>query len=208
MRKRGDTPVPGKQRTGVWFAIGLLGLQLSGSLLAVADSKDGVFPSADQVGGQVYPEGIKVGDAFPTDIDFYDADGKKVDFGKVIQGKRTVVAFFISAAPVSVNELRKLQDFVKKQAPGVQILNVNADTVGVALEHTNPIASTAKTLKVIKKEQGLTNPMYIAPNDALSPSGLSNRVGFRGLPTIFVLRADGKVEKVFVGPQQWKRGDI
>lgn len=193
---------------GLLLAAGCIWWQAGGP--ALADSKDGVFPSADQVGGQVYVEPIKIGSAFPTDIEVYDASGQRADFGKLIKGKKTLVAFFISAAPVSVSELKKLQDFQSHNAPSVQILNLNADTVGVALEGGpgKAIAATSKTLNLIRKENGLTNPMYVAPNDALDPKGLSNRLGFRGLPTIFLLSAGGTVEKIFVGPQQWKKGDL
>jgi hypothetical protein len=50
--------------------------------------------------------------------------------------------------------------------------------------------------------------MYVAPNDVLSPKGVSTRLGIRGLPTSFLLSANGTIEKVFVGPQDWKKGDI
>jgi hypothetical protein len=199
------------KRSLLFAALLLSGIGIeSGIGVALADSKDGVFPSAEQVGGQVYVEPIKVGSKFPTDFDVFDAKGDRVDLGKLVAGKKTVLAFFISAAPASVNELRNLQNFVAASSGQIQVLNVNADTVGTALEGgpTKAIAATAKTVQLIQHEQGLTNPMLVAPNDALSPTGLSNRLGFRGLPTIFVLNAQGMVEKVFVGPQQWKRGDI
>lgn len=195
------------RRAGLSVALGLaLATMFNG--VALADSKDGVFPTAEQVGGQVYPDSIKVGAKFPTDIEIFDTAGKPADFGKLIAGKRTVLLFFISAVPVSVNELKKLQDFMAKNAPNTQMLSLNTDTVGTALMGISPIKETVRTLNVIKKEKGITTPMYVAPNDALSPVGLSNRLGFRGLPTIFILTASGAVEKVFVGPQNWKHGDI
>lgn len=195
------------RRSGLLAALCFASLQMFSSA-AIADSKDGVFPTAEQVGGQVYPDPIKVGAKFPTDIEIYDTSGKAADFGKLIAGKRTVLVFFISAVPVSVNELKKIQDFMAKNAPATQVLALNTDTVGTALMGISPIDGTARTLNVIKQEKGITMPMYVAPNDALSPAGLSNRLGFRGLPTIFVLTANGLVEKTFVGPQNWKRGDI
>lgn len=198
-------------RRNVALLFGAFGIFLSQfSSPVFADSKDGIFPSADQVGGQVYVNAIRPGVRFPTDFDVFDLDGKKVDLEKLIKGKRTVLAFFISAAPVSVSELRNLQDFTAKNAPGVRVLNINADTVGVALEGgpSKALGETIKTMRVIKKEHGLVNPLYVAPNDALSPKGISNRLGARGLPTIFVVDAQGTVEKVFVGPQKWKKGDI
>lgn len=192
----------------LWGALTALGLLL-GATVALATSKDGIFPTADQVGGQVFTEPLKPGTEFPTDFPVYDSSGKPVDLGKMIHGKKTVLAFFISAAPVSVAEVRKLQDFIKKNAPHVQQLNLNADTVGVALEGgpAKAIAATARTLKVIEHEQGIKN-LYIAPNDALDPKGLSNRLGFRGLPTVFVLNANGTVQKVFVGPHNWTKQDL
>src|SRR5574340_506162 len=178
-------------------------------LTASATSKDGIFPSASEVGGQVYVQPLTPGSPFPRDIDVYDLSGKQMDIGQLLGHKRTVVAFFITAAPASVHEVKKLQDFVQTNARGVQVLNVNADTVGVALQGGpgRAVAATARTLRVYEKEAGLKN-LYVAPNDALDPHGLSNRLGFRGLPTIFVLKADGTIEKVFVGPQNWKKGDI
>lgn len=203
-----ESAIRAKLLSAAVLASGIAGWVACGS--ALADSKDGVFPSAEQVGGQVYVEPIKIGAKFPTDIELYDSTGNKADLGKLLAGKKTVVAFFISAAPVSVAELRTLQDFVAKSAPGVQILNLNADTVGTALlgGPSKAISATVKTLEVIKKENGIHTPLFVAPNDALSPTGLSNRIGFRGLPTIFVLNSEGVVEKIFVGPQRWKKGDI
>lgn len=195
------------RRTGLSVALGLaLATMFNG--VALADSKDGVFPTAEQVGGQVYPDPIQVGAKFPTDIEIFDTSGKAADFGKLVAGKRTVLVFFISAVPVSVNELKIIQEFMAKNAPTTQVLALNTDTVGTALMGISPIDGTVKTLNVIKKEKGISIPLYVAPNDALSPVGLSNRLGFRGLPTIFVLTSSGVVEKVFVGPQNWKRGDI
>ncbi len=174
-----------------------------------ADSKDGIFPTADQVGGEVFPAGLKPGDAFPVDIGVYDEEAKKVDFGSVIKGKKTLVTFFISAAPASVAELGKINAIAEK-TKGTQVMFLNADTVGVALQGgpSAAVMETARTLGVIKRESKLTNPMFVAPNDALDPKGLSNRLGFRGLPTSYLVSADGKVEKVFVGQHSWQPGDI
>lgn len=193
--------------SSLFVALSFASLQMFSSA-AMADSKDGVFPTAEQVGGEVYPDPIKVGAKFPTDIEIYDTSGKAADFSKLVAGKRTVLVFFISAVPVSVNELKKIQDYMEKNSPSTQVLALNTDTVGTALMGISPIDGTARTLNVIKQEKGITMPMYVAPNDALSPVGLSNRLGFRGLPTIFVLNAKGFVEKTFVGPQNWKHGDM
>lgn len=196
------------QRNLLWSALAALGLLL-GTTVALATSKDGIFPTADQVGGQVYTEPLKPGTMFPTDFPVYDESGNPADLAKMIHGKKTVVAFFISAAPASINEIKKLQDFIKKNAPHVQQLNLNADTVGVVLQGGpgKAIAATARTLKVIEREHGVKN-LYVAPNDALDPNGLSNRLGFRGLPTVFVLNENGTVQKVFVGPHNWTKQDL
>lgn len=191
-------------------ALMVAGVAAGAGALAHASSADGVFPTADQVGGQVYPKGFQAGDRFPTDFAMFDNKGKKVDVAQLISGKKTVIAFFISAVPASVEELKKLQDFAAKHAPGAQVLNVNADTVGVALlkGHPSPVDATVSTVNLIAREHKLTNPMFVAPNDALDPNGLSNKLGFRGLPTIFVIDAKGTIAKVLVGPQNWKQGDI
>lgn len=177
----------------------------------LADSKDGTFPTAEQVGGQVYVEPVAVGKKLPLDFDAYDMNGDKVDLAKVVQGKRTMVVFFISAVPVSVNELVKIENFAKKDGKGVNLMFVNADTVGSFLQGGAKmvIPNTVKTMHVIKKEQNIqTSEMYVAPNDALSEHGVSNRLGFRGLPTTFLIDANGVIEKEFVGPHNWQKGDI
>jgi hypothetical protein len=186
----------------------MLALYAPGPVLA--DSTDGIFPTADQVGGEVFPKGVQAGSAFPTDWDIYDDKGNKTDVDKLIKGKRTILAFFISAVPVSVEELKKLQDAKGKVGGETQLLFVNADMVGAGLVGgaKTRIPETARTVRLIKSEQGLTLPMYVAPNDALSPAGLSNKLGFRGLPTVFVIGANGKVENVYVGPQDWSKADI
>ncbi|WP_310446710.1 TlpA family protein disulfide reductase [Thiobacillus sp.] len=178
---------------------------------ALADSKDGTFPTAEQVGGQVYIDPVAVGQKMPTDFDTYDMDGQKIDLGTVVQGKRSMVVFFISAVPVSVNELAAIEDFTQKHGNGVNLVFVNADTVGSALMGGPKavIPNSVKTMHYIKKEKGLkTNKIYVAPNDALSAESVSTRLGIRGLPTSFLLDDKGVVQKVFVGPQKWKKGDI
>jgi len=210
--KRNDTVSLGGSKTArrglLWSVLTALGL-LQAATVALATSKDGIFPTADQVGGQVYTEPLKPGTKFPTDFPVYDASGNPADLAKMIAGKKTVVAFFISAAPASIDEIKKLQNYSKKNAPHVQQLNLNADTVGVVLQGgpDKAIAATARTLKLIEREHGVKN-LYIAPNDALDPNGLSNRLGFRGLPTVFVLNASGIVERVFVGPHNWTKKDL
>lgn len=200
----------GVRRRQLAAALAASGLAMGLALPAHADSKDGTFPTAEQVGGEVYQAPLKIGSILPTDFEAYDAQAKKIDFGSVIKGKRSLVVFFISAVPVSVNELKRIEDFVDKNAAKVNLVFVNADTVGVALEGgpQKAISSTASTVRLIAKEHSLKRPMYIAPNDALSPTGLSNRLAFRGLPTSYVVSDKGAIEKIFVGPQQWKKGDI
>jgi hypothetical protein len=138
-------------------------------------------------------------------------DGQKIDLGNVVQGKRSMVVFFISAVPVSVNELAVIEDFTQKHGKGVNLVFVNADTVGSALMGGPKavIPNSVKTMHFIKKEKGLkSTKIYVAPNDALSAESVSTRLGIRGLPTSFLLDDKGVVQKVFVGPQNWKKGDI
>lgn len=178
---------------------------------ALADSKDGTFPTAEQVGGQVYIDPVAVGQKMPTDFDTYDMGGQKIDLGSVVQGRRSMVVFFISAVPVSVNELAAIEAFTQKHGRGVNLVFVNADTVGAALMGGPKavLPNSVKTMHFIKKEKGLkTTKIYVAPNDALSADGVSTRLGIRGLPTTFLLDEKGVVQKVFVGPQKWKKGDI
>ena len=191
--------------------LSLTGLLAMPAGTALADSKDGTFPTAEEVGGQVYIDPVAVGKKMPTDFEAYDMNGQKIDFGNVVQGKRSMVVFFISAVPVSVGELRNIENFVSKHGRGINLVFVNADTVGAALQGgpSKIVPNSVKTMHLIKKEEGLkSDHIYVAPNDALSPKGISTRLGIRGLPTSFVLDAHGTVEKVFVGPQKWKKGDI
>ena len=183
----------------------MLTLYAPGSVLA--DSVDGIFPTADQVGGEVFPDGLKEGDAFPTDWSIYDDHGKKTDVSQLIRGKRTVLAFFISAVPVSVEELKKLEK-VHNGSSKTQLLFVNTDLVGAGLLGGNRIEETAHTVRVIQREEKLKTSMFVAPNDALDPAGLSNKLGFRGLPTVYIVDAKGRVENVYVGPQNWSETNI
>lgn len=187
---------------------GLLALPMES---AWADSKDGNFPTADQVGGQVYIDPIGMGQKLPTDFEAYDLNGQRIDLGSVVQGKRSLVVFFISAVPVSVAELSAIEDFTQKYGKGVNLVMVNADTVGTALMGGPKavIPNSVKTLHYIKKENRLkTTKIYLAPNDALSADAVSTRLGIRGLPTSFLLDEKGVVQKVWVGPQKWQIGDI
>lgn len=210
MKIRAQNRVRGRLRSACTFMslASLLALPVGSAL---ADSKDGTFPTAEEVGGQVYIDPVAVGRKMPTDFDTYDMDGQKIDLGKIVQGKRSMVVFFISAAPVSVNELAVIEDFTHKHGKGVNLVFVNADTVGTALMGGPKavLPNSVKTMHFIKKEKGLkTSRIYVAPNDALSAESVSTRLGIRGLPTSFLLDEKGVVQKVFVGPQKWKKGDI
>ena len=177
---------------------------------ALADSHDGTFPTAEQVGGEVYIDPIAPGKKLPTDFEAYDLNANKIDFGKLIAGKRSLVVFFISAVPVSVKQLKTIENFVDHEGH-INLVLVNADTVGAFLTGgpKSVIGQTVKTMHVIKHEENLkTVNLVVAPNDALSGDGLSTRLGIRGLPTSFLVDAKGTVEKVFVGPQNWKHGDF
>lgn len=169
--------------------------------LALAQHKD-TFPTAHEVGGQVFRDGLKPGDAFPTDIEAYDDNGTRVDLGALVKGKRTWLVFFSSATPASVDELTRIEEFVVSGAPGTQLLFLHADTVGVELTGgpMRAVPETARTLRVIKQERKLRSPLLVA---AFSPDGISNRLGLRALPTSYVVNADDKVEQIFVGPQPW-----
>ena len=197
----------GRFHAGIPVATGTLLLTLCMHGPVLADSKDGNFPTADQVGGEVFPKGIQVGDTFPTNWDIYDDNGRKVDLGKLIKGKRSILAFFISAVPVSVDELKKLEK-ATGGSNDTQLLFVNTDLVGGKLQGVDPIAETARTVRVIRQEKNIKQPMFVAPNDALSEHGLSNVLGFRGLPTVYVVNEKGAVENVYVGPQNWTKTNI
>ena len=92
----------------------------------LADSKDGTFPTADQVGGQVYIEPVGVGKKLPLDFEAYDMNGAQIDLAKAIDGKRSMVVFFISAVPVSVEELVKIENFARKHGKGINLGQSNA----------------------------------------------------------------------------------
>lgn len=209
-RHPGRRAHPGRRLRGFTAGASALALALYAGGYAQADSKDGIFPTADQVGGEVFPKGMQPGDPFPTDWELYDDTGKQVDVDKLIKGKRSVLAFFISGVPVSVAELKKLQSASKGNASDAQLLFINSDSVGTALTGgpKQQLSETVRTVNIIKREEGIDTPMYVAPNDALSPEGLSNKLGFRGLPTVFVVDAEGKVEKIYVGPQDWTKTSI
>lgn len=187
---------------------GALALVLGAVGPAIGDSENGIFPTAEQVGGEVFPQPIQAGASFPTDWVMYDESGEKVDVAELIDGKRSVLAFFTTAVPMSIDELTELQSVVQSSGSDTQVLLINADTVGTALLGGSKIRSTVHTLGVIKREQGIEAPMYVAPNDALSPTGLANKLHVRSLPTVFVVDTEGKVEEVYVGRQDWSTTNI
>lgn len=173
-------------------------------------AEEGTFPTADQVGGQVFPKGLQKGDVFPTQFKLFDEKGKELTFGDALAGKRTLIVFFISAAPASIAELKKIDAFIAQTKPDLQVIFANADTVGVALDggKSKAIPETVRTVSLVKRENALTNPVFVAPNNVFDPKGLSNQLGFRGLPTSYLIGADGKVEKQFVGVRDWNAGDL
>lgn len=169
---------------------------------------DGSFPTADQVGGDVFPAGIQPGTPFPTDVALFDSDNREMTLGDVLDGKRTLLTFFITAAPASVAELKKIEKFA--DGKDIQIVFANSDVVGNALfgGKETAVSDTVRTVAIIKDEQGLGTPIYVAPNNVFDPGGLSNRLGFRGLPTSYLIAADGTLERVFVGGRDWSDADL
>lgn len=196
-----------RRARGLTRVVATLALTLTSTAHVLA-AEEGTFPTADQIGGSVFPEGLKAGQPFPTDIKLFDESGKERMLSDVITGKRTLLVFFISAAPVSVAELEKIDKFAAGNKSGTQVIFANADTVGVALMGTKPIPETVRTINMLKKDNNLTSPVFVAPNNVFDPSGISNRLGFRGLPTSYLIGKDGKLEKQFVGPHDWKAGDL
>ncbi|MDN5938182.1 MAG: peroxiredoxin family protein, partial [Salinisphaera sp.] len=166
------------------------------------------FPTAAQIGGEVFPDRMEAGDPFPTDWALYDESGEKVDVAALIDGKRTVFAFFTTAVPMSVHQVEALDSFVSRSGDDTQVLLINADTVGTALLGEPKLEATIRTVNTIKREQDVKAPMYVAPNDALSPTGLSNTLHFRSLPSVFVVDPQGKVERVYVGRHDWSKTKI
>lgn len=209
---------------GWWNVARMLGRKVLGCMLVLtgclggpwtqstwADSTNGIFPSADQVGGQVYRDPLAIGTHFPTDFELYDMTGQSIDLSQLVSRRKTVIAFFVVAVPASVLELKKLQDFAAEQVPQLQVFNVHANTIHADLTGGGPnraVEDTIRTVALARKEHGLRNPTFVAPNDTMSPTGLSNRLGVRGVPTMFVLGADGKVQNIFIGPHDWKPGDL
>lgn len=174
-----------------------------------ADSKDGTFPSADQVGGQVYPDPVPIGTPFPGDVEVHDLSGRSAALSRILASKQAVLAFFIVAAPVSVLELKKLEEFASQHAPDVQVYHLHVDIIHADLmKGAHTVEQTARTLAIVQKEQGFRRPMFIVPSDSLSPQALSNRLAIKGVPTIFVVGTNGQVEKIFIGPHEWKQGDL
>lgn len=207
------------RRAGRYAAVLVAASALSAGWPAIADTAaagaksaayndDGSFPTADQVGGDVFPDGLQPGEAFPMDVELFDPEAHKTDLGTVMGGKRSLLTFFITAAPVSIAELKKIEDFAKGK--DINLIFANSDVVGNALfgGKDTVIDETVRTVQIIKDEEGLETVMYVAPNNVFNPDGLSNRLGFRGLPTSYLLAADGTVERVFVGPHDWTDADL
>lgn len=191
----------------LWRATLCAAVLFSGALdpqLASAQQQ-GTFPTANEVGGQVFRDGLKSGDAFPTVVEAYDENGTRVDFGPLLNGKRTWLVFFSSATPASVDELKRIEEFIVPGTLDPQLLFLHADTVGVELTGgpMRAVPETARVLRMIKQERKLRSPLLVVPNNFFSPEGISNRLGLRALPTSYVVDADGKVEQVFIGPQPW-----
>ncbi|WP_147296757.1 TlpA family protein disulfide reductase [Paracoccus thiocyanatus] len=173
-----------------------------------AAGDDGSFPAAEEVGGEVFPAGLQPGDEFPMDVQLFDLEGKELTLGDIASGKPTLLTFFISAAPASVAELSNIEKFAAGK--DINIVFANSDSVGTALlgGPEAQIPETVRTVNIIKAEEKLNTPMYVAPNNVFTPEGLSNRLGFRGLPTSYLIDAEGKVVRSFVGQRDWMDGDL
>ncbi len=203
-----SAPACTRARVTIWAGAAAVALGLGAALPAFAAGEDGSFPTADQGGGDVFPAGMQPGDAFPMDIQLFDDKGQELTLGDIATGKRTLLTFFISAAPVSVAELRKIEDFAAGK--DIHLVFANSDVVGTALlgGAEAQIPETVRTINLIKAEEQLATPMYVAPNNVFSPEGLSNRLGFRGLPTSYLIDDQGKVQATFVGQRDWSDADL
>lgn len=162
------------------------------------EKKTGEFPTAEEVGGDVFIEPIGKGAMIPKDIPIETLDGKPTTTGRILPGDKPVVMnFFLLFSPRAVDEMKSLQELYKTN-PNVHVVGINIGGVGGKLTPGEPQADVLRNLRLVVRDAGVTFPIYSDSN-----SYTVQTFGLRNAPTTFLLDRNGMVKKVYAGPQLW-----
>jgi peroxiredoxin len=126
----------------------------------------------------------EVGDRFP-DFTLKNLTGREVSW-REFQGKVVVVNFWMTTCPPCKKEMPMLQQLQNKYADrGVVILGISTDG------QARTAASFVRRLKI-------SYPIVLDPL-LMTDENEQRKFGFLGLPTTFIIDANGTVRKVVIG---------
>lgn len=169
-----------------------------GGYSAPHQKKGGEFPTAAEVGGDVFIPPLGKGAMIPKDIPIETLDGKPTTTGRILDGDRPVVLnFFLLFSPRSVDEMKSLQELSKANS-NVQVIGINIGNVGGKLNPESAESDVLRNLRLVAREAGVTYPIYSDTH-----SYTVQAFGLRNAPTTFLLDKRGMVKRVYAGPQLW-----
>ncbi|HET9132185.1 MAG TPA: hypothetical protein VFO86_14615 [Terriglobia bacterium] len=169
----------------------------------------GDFVSSKEVGGDVFAPGLQVGDKFPLEIKIQDENNHEHTLASFAEKGPIILMLALVSAPEVMDQVAEFQKFVKASKPKAQIIIVNVGQFGSSLQPKTPMADNGRTIKVAAKEYGLTLPFYWVDNDIYSPTGFTNLLRARDLPTVYVIGKDGKIIREFRSAHtKWAPNDL
>jgi thiol-disulfide isomerase/thioredoxin len=120
---------------------------------------------------------LRIGDEFPA-IETVDLDANPVTFDHKLLGKRyTLLIFWSTWCAPCMGELPHEVELANRyEAAGLRVIGINAD-------------SSAKTAKAAAKENNVPWLNLFEGGDRT----ISNKLGIRQWPTLFLLDSDGKI---------------
>jgi hypothetical protein len=172
---------------------------------------DGVgdFVSSKEVGGDVFAPGLQAGDKFPLDIKIQDENNQEHTLSSFTEKGPLILMLALVSAPEVMGRVAEFQKFVKSNQPRAQVVVVNVGQFGSSLQPKTPMADNGRTVKVAAKDYGVTLPFYWVENDIYSPTGFTNLLRARDLPSVYVIGKDGKIIREFRSAHtKWADGDL
>jgi hypothetical protein len=169
----------------------------------------GDFVSSKEVGGDVFAPGLQVGDKFPLEIKIQDENNKEHTLASFAEKGPIILMLALVSAPEVMDRVTEFQKFVKASKPEGQIIIVNVGQFGSSLQPKTPMADNGRTIKIAAKEYGVTLPFYWVDNDIYSPTGFTNLLRARDLPTVYVIGKDSKIIREFRSAHtKWAPNDL
>ncbi|KPV40700.1 hypothetical protein AN478_05965 [Thiohalorhabdus denitrificans] len=181
---------------------------LGGTTIGVADDQftnpnkksGGAFPTAEEVGGEVFIETKGEGDQVPMDLPLETLDGEETTLRQVLSSgdKPVVLNFFMAHNEKALEELKAL-DRLEQENPGLRVVAIHLGSVGGKLTPDTPMASVNRTIRALRQDLGVNRVDTYLDKKSYAVQAL----GLRNAPATFLVKQDGTIVKNYLSTQNW-----